>query len=92
MSFEDVRKLDRGAWPHTSVRDVMTPIKKLATVAPQDDAFEVLRMLGAREINQLPVVEGRTLRGLLRREDLLKWLALYGEPNRPAQSRTRHSW
>ncbi len=92
VSFEDVRKLDRGEWPHTSVRDVMTPIGKLATVAPQDDAFEVLRTLGSREINQLPVVEGRTLRGLLRREDLLKWLALYGEANRPTQSRTRHSW
>lgn len=35
-----------------------------------------LATLGAGDINQLPVIEGENLRGLVRREDILKWLAL----------------
>jgi hypothetical protein len=32
-------------------------------------------------MNQLPVLENGVFRGLLRREDLVNWLALYGEPS-----------
>jgi predicted transcriptional regulator len=57
----------------------MTPLEKLTTVGPQDEAMEVLSMLGRSEVNQLPVVENGVLLGLLRREDVVKWLALYGD-------------
>jgi hypothetical protein len=54
----------------------MTPREKLQVVHPDDDALDTLTTLGAGDINQLPVVEDANLRGLVRREDILKWLAL----------------
>jgi CBS domain-containing protein len=33
--------------------------------------------MGEQRLNPLPVVEGERLRGLVRREDLINWLALH---------------
>jgi hypothetical protein len=40
--------------------------------------------MAEQRLNQLPVVEGERLCGLVRREDLINWLALHegGEPAR----------
>jgi Zn-dependent protease len=79
VCLHEVRKLDRGAWDRTAVRDVMVPADKLAFAAPGDDAGEVLSRLAGRNLNQLPVLENGRVRGLVRREDILKWLALYAD-------------
>jgi CBS domain-containing protein len=56
----------------------MTPVERLACVGPDTDAAEALAELARRNVNQLPVLEGGRLVGLLRREDVIKWLALSG--------------
>ena len=77
VCLHDVRKLDRTAWDRTLVRDIMVPADKLAVAGPHDDAGTVLSRLAAQNVNQLPVLEDGRLRGLVRREDILRWLALY---------------
>lgn len=72
----DIRKRSRDVWEQTRVRDIMTPRSALASVAPQLDAAEALETLGSRDVNQVPVVDGDKLVGLLRREDIVKWLSL----------------
>ncbi|NIR30553.1 MAG: CBS domain-containing protein [Gammaproteobacteria bacterium] len=87
---QDVRKVAREAWAQTKVRDIWTPADAVSIVHPDDDAAEAMHRLSQRNVNQLPVVEGGRVRGLLRREDILKWLALRGELNLDA-SDTRRS-
>lgn len=72
----DIRKRSRDAWEQTRVRDIMTPRAALTSVPPQLDAAEALELLGSRDVNQVPVVDGDKLVGLLRREDIVKWLSL----------------
>ena len=79
VCLHDVRKLARGAWDRTLVRDIMVPADRLAVAGPHDDAGAVLSRLAAQNFNQLPVLEGGRVRGLVRREDILKWLALYAD-------------
>lgn len=79
VCLREVRKLDRAAWDKTAVRDIMVPADKLTFASPHDDAGEVLSRLAARDLNQLPVLENGRVRGLVRREDILKWLALYAD-------------
>lgn len=79
VSLRDARGIGRGAWPATSVARIMTPVGRLVAASPGQSAFDALVAMGRGGINQLPVLEDGTLRGLLRREDLLDWLALYGE-------------
>lgn len=76
VCIDDVRKVPPDRWPSVPVREVMTARAALEIMAPGDDAMEALERLGRREVNQIPVVEGGALRGLVRREDILKWLSL----------------
>jgi Zn-dependent protease/CBS domain-containing protein len=79
VCLRDVRKVSREAWPHTAVRQIMTPADAIAALGPREDASEALMTLTRRDINQLPVVESGRVVGLLRREDVLRWLSLYGD-------------
>ncbi|MES2535993.1 MAG: site-2 protease family protein [Pseudomonadota bacterium] len=77
VCLEDIRKLDRGLWPVSMVRDIMTPAASLIQISPQDDVLKALSLLGERKVNQLPVVGDGRVQGLVRREDILKWLSLH---------------
>lgn len=76
VSIADIRALPRERWSEAQVAHIMTPTRKLVFVSPQDSAMEALQRLSAQGVNQLPVIEGSQLRGLVRREDILKWVAL----------------
>lgn len=80
VCLKDVRKVAREAWPHTPVREIMTPANSIEMVQPAGNAADAMVALGRRGVNQLPVVENGRVRGLVAREDLLKLLSLYGDP------------
>lgn len=80
VSLRDLLKRDREAWDRTTVGEIMTPLAELVLVAPGQSATDALDILGRRDLNQLPVVEDGALLGLLRREDIVKWLALHAGP------------
>jgi CBS domain-containing protein len=54
----------------------MTPSDRLITLPPTADASQALRMLARYEIDQIPIVEQGELKGLVRRQDLVKWFGL----------------
>lgn len=60
------------------VRDVMKPAGQIEALDPDDDAFEALQLLGQRNVGQAPVVKAGHIAGLVRREDILRWLTLQG--------------
>jgi CBS domain-containing protein len=67
----------------------MTPRRELVTLSPEQDAAAALDLFGKRDVNQLPVLKDGQLLGLIRREDILKWLSLHAgltitEGGRPA--------
>ena len=76
VCLHDVKTVARERWPSTRVSEVMTPWEKLETVSPGDDGSAVLARLNARDVRQLPVVEGERLVGLLRRSDVLRYMQL----------------
>lgn len=76
VTLRDLQKCTRGEWQSATVGEIMTPAPKLATVGPDEPALEALLVLTRRDLGQLPVVRNEELLGLLRREDLLKWLSL----------------
>lgn len=79
VCLEDVRRVDPTERATLPVRAIMTPAQALTTVTPEEASTEALQALSRREVNQLPVVKHGTVRGLIRREDILKWLSLHGE-------------
>jgi Zn-dependent protease/CBS domain-containing protein len=79
ITLDDIRKIPKDEWLTTYVADIMTPGEKLMTVTLQEDAAEALRMLSRKDVNQLPVMEGNHLVGLLRRRDIVRWLQLHSD-------------
>ncbi|MGQ0568004.1 MAG: CBS domain-containing protein [Armatimonadota bacterium] len=77
VCLEDARRIDPSARATHTVRTVMTPVHDLTTATPEEASVDALRALSQRGVNQLPVVKDGAVRGLIRREDILKWLALH---------------
>jgi Zn-dependent protease/CBS domain-containing protein len=78
ICLQDIRGIAREDWPRTRADQIMTPADKLSHAEVQDDAATVLERLARRQVNQLPVLEHGALRGIVRREDIMRWLSLYG--------------
>ncbi len=78
VAMPDLQKVARELWPSTTVAQIMTPASQLALVTPEQDTIEAMRALANRDVAQLPVVDHGVFRGLLRRDDILKWLSVSG--------------
>jgi Zn-dependent protease len=79
VCLEDARRVALPARSRRTVFEIMTPARELETVSPHDGALDALRKLSRRQVDQLPVVESGELRGLIRREDIVKWISLQTE-------------
>jgi Zn-dependent protease/CBS domain-containing protein len=79
VTLEDIRAVSRGQWETTTVREIMTPERRLVSVSLDEEADDALSKLTERDIRQLPVLQNGQLMGLLRRRDIIKWLRLQSE-------------
>ncbi|HEY8944028.1 MAG TPA: site-2 protease family protein, partial [Polyangiaceae bacterium] len=70
----DARRVPEPDWATTQVRLVMTPASELSALRPDDEAALALRQLTESDVDQIPIVDGDRLLGLVRRADMLKWL------------------
>ncbi len=86
VTLDDVRKVPRPTWSERRVGDIMTPAPSLDTLAADAPATDALRKLGERDVDQVPVVDGSdgALLGLVRRQDILRWLSLHSPSGTPA--------
>lgn len=76
VSFDDVRRVPQSAWHDTKIAEIMTPRDELVVLSRHATALEALELLVARDINQILVLDGHDLVGLVQRSDLLTLLAL----------------
>ena len=79
VCLKDVHRLPRDEWDVRTVGDIMTRAGDLAIISPDDDGLEALNVLNRRNVNQVPVVDGGRIIGIVRREDVLRWLSVYGD-------------
>jgi Zn-dependent protease len=80
-ALQIVRKED---WPTTTVEQVMIPLSRLITTQPATELYEALQEMDRDGVNQLPVIEGDQIQGILTREDVISYLRrLQTSPMRP---------
>lgn len=71
VTLRSVRGLSRDQWSVTPVRQVMVPMGQVQAVAPDQDAYAVLEVMDRADVNQVPVLAGGQLLGLITRDRVL---------------------
>ena len=88
VSVTDARGVSQDRWDHVLVGDIMTR-DPLYVVGPDDDLSVALDLLAARRLNQLPVLQGNRVVGLLTRADVIHYLQFSQEFGLGPDSRGR---
>ncbi len=81
VTLDDVRSVPKETWKEKTVRQIMTPRDQLVTGAPDECADEAMNKLIQSDVRQVPILQDGSLLGLLRRQDLIKWLQLESDLN-----------
>jgi Zn-dependent protease len=69
-----IQKVPREEWATTRASQVMVPLQRLASISPDAVLWTALEKMGRDGVNQLPVVEGNGVVGMLSREDVVHYL------------------
>jgi Zn-dependent protease/CBS domain-containing protein len=79
FTLTDLRRVPRDAWQTTTVYRAMTPFEQLRTVSEQDDLPKVLAQMASADVNQLPLVDGKLILGLILRADVIRYIQMRQE-------------
>ena len=76
ITAENVKQVRRELWADKKVGEVMTHFEKMKKVRPDEDLAGVMELLTQEGTSELPVVEGETIVGMIRRENMLAFINL----------------
>lgn len=74
VTLQSASKVPRQNWPSTSVQAIMVPMEQVQTTAPGDPALHILERMQTADINQMPVVSGNHIVGMIGRDAILRVL------------------
>lgn len=79
VTINRIKQVQRDEWASTSVQAAMSEIGEVATLAPDDDAFDALMTMLEHDEGRMLVVEGGELVGIVSRKDILGFVQLRAE-------------
>jgi Zn-dependent protease len=79
LTLHDVREIPRSDWPTTTAAQAMIPAERMKRIQPDAELGDVLGEMDRDGVNQLPVMAGDQLQGVLGRGDVISLLRNMGE-------------
>jgi len=83
VTLHQIKAVPQERWAQVPVADAMTPAAQVHTVPPSKPVLDVLRILEGEDVNQVPVVDGGRVVGMITRDHLLRVLAAKMELDEP---------
>jgi Zn-dependent protease len=74
VTANEVRGIARDRWQDVTAEAVMRPLDQLKTVGPDTPVTEAFTLMAREDLNQLPVVSGGRLEGIVSRGQILQLL------------------
>jgi CBS domain-containing protein len=74
MTLHRVKEVPRLEWRATTAAQVMLPMREVKRIAPGADLWTALQLMDRDGVNQLPVMTGTEVVGMLSREDIVTYL------------------
>jgi Zn-dependent protease/CBS domain-containing protein len=84
VSVSDVQTIPPDEWAETRVGSIMQRIESVPVTTPEEPLATAFERLVRRDIEQLPVVVGGKLAGMLHRRDVTRWIELAWRPGASA--------
>lgn len=79
VTVHKLREVPRERWTTTRVAEVMIPLERVKTIAPEAELLAALQLMTREDINQLPVVVDENLVGMLARDKILAFIQTRAE-------------
>ena len=74
LTLHNLKEIPRLSWATTTAAQAMIPVEKLSTIDPNAELWTAMEKMGRDGINQMPVMLGNNLVGMLSRGDIVKYL------------------
>jgi Zn-dependent protease len=74
VTFHAAQGIPRDEWPNTSIQAAMRSLDKVKWASPPEPVLSVLERMQAEDINQMPVLDGGRVVGMIARESILRVL------------------
>lgn len=81
ITGHELKAIPRNQWIAVSVEQAMRPFESMRWVEPGAELVRVLEVMDRDDVNQVPVVSEGKLEGLVRREDVLRFISTRNEFN-----------
>jgi Zn-dependent protease/CBS domain-containing protein len=79
MTLHRIKEIPRLDWADTTAAQVMIPLEELKQINPDTELWTALRLMDRDGVNQLPVVTGNQVVGMLSRDDVISFLSTIRE-------------
>jgi Zn-dependent protease/CBS domain-containing protein len=74
MTLHRIKEVAKSEWTSTTAAEVMIPMGEVKSVGPSSDLWAALQLMDRDGVNQLPVMSGSGVVGMLSREDIVTYL------------------
>jgi Zn-dependent protease/predicted transcriptional regulator len=74
LTVHRIKEIPRSTWPTTPVAAAMIPLDQMKRIRPDAEMTSALKEMDRDGVNQLPVMDGGHLEGLLSRDDVISFL------------------
>jgi Zn-dependent protease/CBS domain-containing protein len=74
LTLHHIREVSRENWATVTAGEAMTPLGQVKWVLPEEELQQALGEMDRDGVNQLPVMEGSSVLGMLSREDVISYL------------------
>ena len=82
LTLHDVKKVLQSEWPTTTAAQAMIPAERMKRIRPEAELVDALGEMDRDGVNQLPVMVGDQIQGVLGRDDLISLLRTLSEFSR----------
>ncbi len=79
LTLADITRVPKANWGHTPLEQVMVPWERTVKVQPDTALLAALQIMDDANVNQVPVVQGGQMVGMLSREQLLRYIRTRAE-------------
>ncbi len=79
LTLHDVKKILRSDWSTTTAAQAMIPVERMKWIRPDAELVDALGEMDRDGVNQLPVMVGDQIQGVLGRDDVISLLRTLNE-------------